>query len=239
MRTTLLALGLGIAVLGGPPARAGTPVRYRVDQKVFKKQVAAATPLAFELHDDAACQNAALHTESKAAGDASLSFEFPVTKGVKGGPKPVKQTEIRTVLGDTGLSGPLFLAVTGDGIVPVGGACQPQVAAAGEPGPPGPPGDDAFALFAVVDADGTLARGSPGVSSGFFPAPLSYEVLFDRDVSGCAYVEAIGNVSSGYPPPGSLGVAPRVGVPNGVYVVPYDTSGTAVQRSFHLGVLCD
>lgn len=97
--------------------------------------------------------------------------------------------------------------------------------------------DEDEPLWAVVEADGTLARGNRVVTTG----PLSgdgYEVIFDRPVDGCSYQATLGNSDLGEPAAGSIGVAPRLTGPNGVYVITYDDTGAVTQRSFHLNVVC-
>jgi hypothetical protein len=96
-------------------------------------------------------------------------------------------------------------------------------------------------LYAVVASDGTLARNSAGVVSA---ALLSvgtgtYEVIFSRNVTTCAYVATQGLTgSTGVPDPGMIGVVGRGGNANGVFVKTYDETGTAADRAFHLSVFC-
>jgi hypothetical protein len=59
-------------------------------------------------------------------------------------------------------------------------------------------------LWAVVNPDGTLARGSGATASGRaagFAAGV-YAVTFNRNVTGCAYVATIGSATSTPPPLG-------------------------------------
>jgi hypothetical protein len=93
--------------------------------------------------------------------------------------------------------------------------------------------------YAVVNADGTLARGlnATGVvqlGTGIF------EVDFNRDVSGCAYHGNVGLAQSGGTPPvGYLTVAPRLGNPKGVYIEVLDPTGeNFLNAGFHLHVAC-
>ena len=116
----LLSLALASASWGA------TNVSYSVDQKAFKKAVVATTSLNFSLYSDAACTSL-LASEDLFAGDTGISYAQPKLKGVKQGPKPVKPTVILTVLSASGLPGPIFLEVTGVGVVPVGDSCQVQV----------------------------------------------------------------------------------------------------------------
>lgn len=110
---------------------------------------------------------------------------------------------------------------------------------AGMDGMDGMDGADApvTVLWAVVNgADGTIARSFATTSSARFSAG-NYEVIFDRDVTGCAYVATVGNpgagVTSGY-----ADLAARSGNPNGVFVETRDTAGALADRNFHLQVAC-
>jgi hypothetical protein len=67
----------------------------------------------------------------------------------------------------------------------------------------------------------------------------TYQVVFDRDVSDCAYVASIGLTgSSGTAPAGFVGVSRLNANVNGVSVVTYDSSGSAADEPFHLVVIC-
>jgi len=69
-------------------------------------------------------------------------------------------------------------------------ALQAQGATAGQQGPQGPPGPAGVALFATVNADGSLKSGTPGVTSRVHSAqlPSNYIVTFPQSVTGCAAV---------------------------------------------------
>lgn len=109
----------------------------------------------------------------------------------------------------------------------------------GPQGPEGPAGAPATNLWAVVEGDGTLVRGS-GVTSAAQPDPPGgYEVIFNQDVTGCAYVASPGLTGSvGIPNDGSVGVVGRISVPNGVYVITRDGAGASASAPFHLAVFC-
>ncbi len=128
----------------------------------------------------------------------------------------------------------------------------------GSPGPPGPPGrtgptgptgpagpkgekgeagQAASALWAVVNSSGSIAR-SNGTTSAGRTGTGNYEVIFNRDVSGCGYVASLGNPSAGGIAAGQIGVSPRSGNANGVAVSTRDTAGAAADRSFYLLVFC-
>jgi hypothetical protein len=95
-------------------------------------------------------------------------------------------------------------------------------------------------LWAVIHADGTTARSS-GVRSSKKDTPAStgeYDVIFKRNVSGCAYVASFADErQTGEVSASSLGP----GTPKGVYVQTVSSNGTnEVYRDspFHLAVFC-
>lgn len=104
-----------------------------------------------------------------------------------------------------------------------------QVTLAGKPPVAG------AALWAVVNLDGSLARSSGAVSSAQLGADGSYEVIFNRDVTGCAYT-ATGADDDAL----SMGVSSRDGNVNGVYVIEYDTilARDSYSSGFDLVVNC-
>ena len=92
-------------------------------------------------------------------------------------------------------------------------------------------------LWAVVSSDGALVRKN-GASLASKLAVGEYQVVFGRDVSGCAYNGTIGSVDTAEPPAGEIGTAQRAGSANAVTVVTRDSAGTKADRPFHLGVDC-
>ena len=72
-------------------------------------------------------------------------------------------------------------------------------------------------LWAIVNADGTLFRGSPGVSSSMEEAG-KYVVQADRDISNCFLAATIGGNEPGTGLVGSVSVNKLSGEPKGVYV---------------------
>jgi hypothetical protein len=95
--------------------------------------------------------------------------------------------------------------------------------------------------FAVVASDGTLARGSSSVTEALLNpdgAIGQYFVIFNKDVSGCAYVATIGDTDSGTPAPGEIWVSTLNSTPPSVFVQTTDSTGTASDRPFHLSVIC-
>lgn len=152
----------------------------------------------------------------------------------------------------------------GNGAMFVRDACKKKetpvdLAQFGAVGPTGPtgadgaPGADATALWAVVRGDGTLVRGSHvtsstklellAISGNAGPAAVGdgqYEVVFDRDVTGCAYVATLGLgvLEIVTVPHGGITVEPRVMKPNGVFLSTFDETATAADSGFHLAVFC-
>jgi hypothetical protein len=91
-------------------------------------------------------------------------------------------------------------------------------------------------FYAVVRADGTLARGFQAVSATKL-GPGIYQVLFAHDITGSAYVGTIGlDTTSGVSPSGQMAVVGRFGAPNGVWVQTYDAAGNPADRGFHMAV---
>lgn len=93
-------------------------------------------------------------------------------------------------------------------------------------------------LWAVVNPDLTLARGS-GVVSVSKQDEGQSAVLFDRDVSACAYTANVGFAGdTGVPDDGAVTVVGLNGQPNGVYIATYDQTGASVDSGFHLVITC-
>jgi hypothetical protein len=93
--------------------------------------------------------------------------------------------------------------------------------------------------FAVVNKDGTLARGSASVVSSESLGGADYQVVFNRDVSDCAYSATIGEPSNGVAPPAFITVATLNLNPDGVFIEIINPAGKAGQVSpFHLTVTC-
>lgn len=106
---------------------------------------------------------------------------------------------------------------------------------AGPTGPVGPAGPGS--LFAVVGADGTLARGSAGVTAAHLSAG-AYQVDLGKDVSGCAYVASPGATNAATVPASMATVATRAGNTNAAFVEIFDLTGAAHDEPFHLIVAC-
>jgi hypothetical protein len=93
-------------------------------------------------------------------------------------------------------------------------------------------------FFAVVNPDGSLARGFQAVSSQkLFGITGFYEVIFSHDLTGSAFVASIGDSGSTVVPPGGeVSVVGRLGTPNGVFIATRDSAGNFADRGFHLAV---
>jgi hypothetical protein len=113
---------------------------------------------------------------------------------------------------------------------------------AGPAGPTGPAGAPATALWATVNAGGTLEHGSGVILTGHAIDGTAgfYFVRFARDVSSCAMIATIGrttgttNVSD--IPAGETTVSP--GLSNDVLVRTANSAGAAIDQPFHVAVFC-
>jgi hypothetical protein len=101
-------------------------------------------------------------------------------------------------------------------------------------GPTGPPGAPATALWAVVESTGTMIRSS-GATGATHITTGQYEVDFNRDVSACAYEATLGSVLAAV---GQVGVGPRFGNVNGVFVLTDNSDGSPADHGFNLAVFC-
>lgn len=103
------------------------------------------------------------------------------------------------------------------------------------------PRTTAATLAAVVNLDGSLARGRAAVSSAQLGVDGQYEVVFNRDVSSCLYV-ASGGEATTLPPDDAVvfTVAPREGDVNAVFVQEWDgvLGFDSYSSGFHLVVVC-
>lgn len=108
--------------------------------------------------------------------------------------------------------------------------------ASGAPGVAGPPGAPATALWAVVNANGTLARGS-GVTAASALAAGVDEVDFNRDVTTCAFVASVGDPAFGTNF-GFVSVSKRGGQPRGLFIETANVAGTVTALPFAVAVFC-
>ncbi len=148
-------IGLSCAVLGLPLAAAAQPltqeeveVNYLVERNAFKLAVAG-DMLTFEIHEDPAC-TLVMDSEIVTLGDPGLDIEQVRPKKVKGADKPLTPLRLRYVMNPTNASGRLFVRVTGNSVVPAGGACQVQKASIQEGVPD--------TLDVLICADGEVAK---------------------------------------------------------------------------------
>lgn len=92
--------------------------------------------------------------------------------------------------------------------------------------------------WAVVNADGTVARSSGGVT-GSREGTGEYEVIFPVNVTGCAYAVAPGGSGSvGSPPHAGVGSLGRFGNEQGLWVETWDESDVQTDAGFHVIVDC-
>lgn len=94
-------------------------------------------------------------------------------------------------------------------------------------------------LWATISETGTTVGGT-GVASSSLVATGEYQIMFGRDVSQCDILATPGLTTPSAAPPGaeSLTVASSTGVPDGVSVTTYNSTGALTNASFHLSVLC-
>jgi hypothetical protein len=94
-------------------------------------------------------------------------------------------------------------------------------------------------LWAVVNSDGTLARGAGVVGvEKLAGAAGRYAITFDRNVTECAYVAVPGQPTGGSVFARQATTAPRDGEPNAAFVRIEDNAGASADSSFHLIVSC-
>jgi hypothetical protein len=87
-------------------------------------------------------------------------------------------------------------------------------------------------LWAVVNVNGTLARGFHATSATRMSVG-GYHVIFDRDVSGCAFITTVDEFN------GEISAEKLSTNPNGVLLLVRNSAGNiAVDRAFHLAVHC-
>lgn len=98
--------------------------------------------------------------------------------------------------------------------------------------------------FAVVNGNATLARSCPPtprvtVSRLMGSSAGEYQVVFDSDVRGCAYVATIGETGTAVPTSGEIVVSSDPNNVNGVIVRTRNSAGAIlVDLPFHLAVHC-
>ncbi len=106
-------------------------------------------------------------------------------------------------------------------------------------GPAASPDTQKKDRYAVVDANGAIARGKGLVSVTHTAGAGSYIVIFNKNVRSCVYDATIGlSGASGTSARGFITVVGAAVDVNGVFVTTDDISGNAAERGFHLQVGC-
>ena len=96
---------------------------------------------------------------------------------------------------------------------------------------------DVGVLFAQVNADGTMANSSGGVTSSLISTG-SYEVDFGRDISFCAYSATQGEASAGGAGGAIMAATDRAGNVEAVFVTARTNANALANRAFQLLVVC-
>jgi hypothetical protein len=96
---------------------------------------------------------------------------------------------------------------------------------------------DGVSRHAVVNADGTLARGR-GTTSSAKSAAGQYQVVFDGVVTDCAVSATLADPATGAPPSGEVAAGLVASNANAVEVATRDSAGVAGDRPFHLILSC-
>jgi hypothetical protein len=92
--------------------------------------------------------------------------------------------------------------------------------------------------FAVVNAAGQQVR-ARGTTSAARTAEGRYQVIFNRDVRGCAYYATVGGPTAAVPPGnGIISVSSLGSNVNGVDITTENQNGANTNKPFHLLVLC-
>ena len=96
---------------------------------------------------------------------------------------------------------------------------------------------DGMTRHAVVTSAGVLARGR-NVTSAARTSEGRYQVIFNRDVRGCAFLATIGDAGAAAPPQGEIATSALASNVNGVAIRTEASGGAAADRPFHLIVPC-
>jgi hypothetical protein len=97
--------------------------------------------------------------------------------------------------------------------------------------------EDIGVLFAQINAAGTVASSSGGVTSSKISTG-QYEVDYGRDVSSCAFVTTQGEATPGGAAGAIIGNTDRSGDANATFVTTRDAAGTLIDTSFQQIVVC-
>jgi hypothetical protein len=103
-------------------------------------------------------------------------------------------------------------------------------------GPAGPQGA-VTRLWAVTNGSGSIARSAGTTSAGRLAAGV-YEVVFNQNVTNCAFVGSVGGAAEETGTSGALTVSRRAGNANAVRVETRNLAGALADRAFHLLVVC-
>jgi hypothetical protein len=109
----------------------------------------------------------------------------------------------------------------------------------GPQGPRGAAGPAATTLWASLNPDGTLKRGS-GVTGVNGAPSLFTRVVFNRDISNCAILSSIGRTGSSLSPGQTIAdeFVPNGFATNEVLVATADSAGVGSNRGVHIAVFC-
>ncbi|HVV64183.1 MAG TPA: hypothetical protein VHC42_01845 [Rhizomicrobium sp.] len=100
------------------------------------------------------------------------------------------------------------------------------------------PGKKGKSDFAVVNSDGSLARGRGVASIEVIDTGITI-AHFTKDKTACAYTATIGlGGSSGTSAPGYVTVVGSAVDPNGVFMETFDTTGALASLGYHLVTTC-
>lgn len=99
--------------------------------------------------------------------------------------------------------------------------------------------------WAVINADGTLARGNGATASAKVTTdPGAYKIIFGRNIASCAYTATVGGTTTATPPIGFASVYQNPDAANNAVTVRTYTDLAAdpvtggADRAFHLSVAC-
>lgn len=96
---------------------------------------------------------------------------------------------------------------------------------------------DVNVLFASINADGSVANSSGGVTVSK-PATGRYGVRFNQNIKDCAFTATLANTAGPFVPIGVIGIGDELNHPEGAYVWTKDTSEADQDMGFHLVVVC-
>jgi hypothetical protein len=99
-------------------------------------------------------------------------------------------------------------------------------------------GGNAPSDFAVVDSDGTFARGM-GVTGAIHLETGVYEVDFVKNITACGYTATIGlSGTAGASDPGTVTVVGRSDNNKALYIQTFNAKGKPADLGFHAIVQC-